>query len=355
MRNKGFFWFLTVLLTAICVYQLSFTWVASNTEEKANKEAQQRLEALKEEAAKNNGVAYLPNNTSVDFNQPDAEEIAKSAFINQILKEKADKKVYPILGSTFKDVKTRSLAFGLDLVGGMSVTLEISIPELVKSFARNERDIHFKKPYEAALAKYAKNGGDFISLFMEENKKINGDFQIVRLLSIEEISTLSINSTNEEVVNFLREKVASSMSGVEQIMERRINQFGVAQPNIQRDATKNRLYIELPGVQDETTVAERLQSTANLQFFETYQLNEVGAFWQQATVLSKQAKIEVADTAEVQNLESLTAENSNSNKGLGELVQTAGGYAIGYVKPEDKSKVDELLRREDVIAVFPED
>ena len=89
---------MTVLLAAICVYQLSFTWVASNTEEKANKEAQQRLEVLKEEAAKNNGVAYLPNNTSVDFNQPDAEEIAKSAFINQILKEKADKKVYPVLG-----------------------------------------------------------------------------------------------------------------------------------------------------------------------------------------------------------------------------------------------------------------
>lgn len=355
MRNKGFFWFLTVLLTAICVYQLSFTWVASNTEEKANKEAQQRLEALKEEATKNNGVAYLPNNTSVDFNQPDAEEIAKSAFINQILKEKADKKVYPVLGSTFSDVKTRSLAFGLDLVGGMSVTLEISIPELVKSFARNERDIHFKKPYEAALATYAKNGGDFISLFVEENQKINGDFQIVRLLSIEEISTLSINSTNDEVVSFLREKVTSSMSGVEQIMERRINQFGVAQPNIQRDATKNRLYIELPGVQDETTVAERLQSTANLQFFETYQLKEVGAFWQQAIVLSKQVEVEKVDTNKIQNLETLTAENSNVNNGLGELVQTAGGYSIGYVKPEDKSKVDEILRREDILSVFPDD
>ena len=166
MRNKGFFWFLTVLLTAICLYQLSFTWVTSNTEAKADKEADIRLAELKEEAAKNEGIAYLPNNTKVDFSKSDAEEIAKSAFVNQVLKEKADSPVYPVFGSTFKDVKQRSLAFGLDLVGGISVTLEISIPDLVKSFARNERDSHFKKPYEAALAIYAKDGGDFISIFM---------------------------------------------------------------------------------------------------------------------------------------------------------------------------------------------
>ncbi len=354
MRNKGFFWFLTVLLTAICVYQLSFTWVATGTENKANKEANTRLAALKEEAKKNNGIAYLPNNTTVDFNQPDAEEIAKSAFINQILKEKADKKVYPVLGSTFKDVKNRSLAFGLDLVGGMSVTLEISIPELVKSFARNERDIHFKKPYEAAIARYNKNGGDFISLFLQENKRINGDYDIVRLLSIEELSDLSINSSNDEVVAFLRDKVASSMTGVEEIMARRINQFGVAQPNIQRDATKNRLYIELPGVQDETTVAEKLQSTANLQFFETYQMNEIGAQWQQAATISKQDEIKEIDTNEVQTLDNLTS-TVGSKKGLGELVQNAGGYAIGFAKPEDKSAVDALLRRNDVAEIFPED
>jgi SecD/SecF fusion protein len=358
MRNKGFFWFLTVLLTAICLYQLSFTWVATNTEAKADKEAEIRLTALKAEASKNGGKAYLPNNTEVDFADSDAEEIAKSAFINQVLKEKADSPVYPVFGSTFKDVKQRSLAFGLDLVGGMSVTLEISIPDLVKSFARNERDIHFKKPYEAALAKYAQNGGDFISIFMEENRKFNGNFQIVRLLSIEEISTLSINSSNEDVVAFLREKVANSMTGVEQIMERRINQFGVAQPNIQRDPTKNRLYIELPGVQDETTVAERLQSTANLQFFETYQANEIGTQWAQAAAISKQSsteEVKEADSTKVETLETLTSTNLNGSKGLGELVQPAGTYSIGFVSPEDKSTVDDLLRRQDVLSVFPED
>jgi len=362
MRNKGFFWFLTILLTAICLYQLSFTWVSTSIEGKAEKEAGIRLADFKKEAAQNGGIGYLPNNVAVDFSKSDADEIAKSAFINQVLKEKAETPVYPIFGSTFKDVKQRSLAFGLDLVGGMSVTLEISIPELVKSFARNERDMHFKKPYEASLAKYAIDGGDFISIFMKENKKYNGNFQIVRLLAIEEISTLNINSTNEEVVAFLREKVSSSMVGVEQIMERRINQFGVAQPNIQRDAAKNRLYIELPGVQDETTVAERLQSTANLQFFETYQANEISTQWVQAASISKQPEIdkseEVSDTSSVldtlSSLETLTSASTNS-KGLAELVQPAGTFSMGFVKAEDKTNVDDLLRRSDVLSVFPED
>ena len=372
MRNKGFFWFLTVLLTAVCVYQLSFTWVATSTENKADKEANIRLEELIAEANKNGGIAYLPNNTKVDFSQPEAREIAKGAFVNQILKEKAETPVYPIFGSTFQDVKKRSLAFGLDLVGGMSVTLEISIPDLVKSYARNERDTQFKKPFDRALSRYSTSGGDFISLFEDENAKANGKLPLVRLLQIEEVSELNINSSNSDVIRFLRDKASSSMDGVEQIMERRINQFGVAQPNIQKDALKNRLYIELPGVQDEATVADRLQSTANLQFFETYQANEIGAQWQQATTVSKQKEISQddltklesdstsndsikKDSAKVESLESLTNNLNSTTKGLGELVKNAGNYSIGYVTSENKAAVDVLIRRNDVLALFPSD
>ena len=148
MRNKSFFWFLTILLSAVCVYQLSFTWVSTSVEKKAEKEAVFRVQDLKKEANKNKGIAILPNGTEVDFSQPEAYDLAKSAYVNQILKEKSLDKVYPIIGSNFQEVKNRSLAFGLDLVGGMSVTLEISVPELVKSFARNPRDSKFKKPFD---------------------------------------------------------------------------------------------------------------------------------------------------------------------------------------------------------------
>ena len=369
MRNKGFFWFLTILLTAVCVYQLSFTWVSGSIETKADKEANERVADLKKEAAGNNNIGFLPNNTQVDFSKPEAEELAKAAFINQILKEKADTKVYPLIGSTFSEVKKRSLAFGLDLVGGMSVTLEISIPDLVANFARNPRDLQFKKPYESAYDIYTSQGGDFISIFSDENSRINNGMKLNRLFATTDMEGLGINSSDEDVEDFLRNIASSSMDGVEQIMNKRINQFGVAQPNIQKDPSNNRLYIELPGVQDEATVAERLQSTANLQFFETYFPQEIGSQWQQATVVSrsKETKIEdvavVADTtksgdttkvAEPKKAESLTALNSGQ-KGLADYVKGAGNYAMGYVSPEDKSAVDAILNRRDVMAVFPED
>ena len=105
MRNKGFFWFLTVLLTIVCVYQLSFTWVTSNEEKKAEKEALFLVDSLRNEAKSNNNIGLLPNGEEVDFSKPESEELAKAAFINQVLKSKADAPIYPILGSNFQQVK----------------------------------------------------------------------------------------------------------------------------------------------------------------------------------------------------------------------------------------------------------
>jgi SecD/SecF fusion protein len=375
MRNKGFFWFITILLTAVCIYQLSFTWVASNEEARADKEAQRKVMDLKAQAAKNGNKATLPNNTVVDFNNPEAEEIAKAAFINQILKDKSEKAVYPVLGSTFSEVKKRSLAFGLDLVGGMSVTLEVSIPDLLKNYARNPRDLKFKKVYNAAMNRY-KNGGDFITIFIDENKKQNNDL-VVKLFALTEIEGLTTKSSDSEVESFFRKIASSSMDGVEQIMNKRINQFGVAQPNIQKDPSKNRIYIELPGVQDETTVAAKLQSTANLQFFETYVYNDIASQWNQAVTLSKQvynpseeieadtttvskdstdlAKKDSTDTSKKEVKDEKVAQSTNQ-KGLGDLIKgNANDFAVGTAKIADKIKADELLRRSDILELFPED
>ena len=169
MRIKGFFWFLTILLTVVCLYQLSFTWVANDVEADAEKQANKIVAEKKKEALANNGgVAVIgSNNDTIDFNDPESEEIAKGILINQILRAKGDKEVYPVLGSTFSEVKKRSLAFGLDLVGGMSVTLEVSTPEFVKSQVKNQNDISFTSPYEKALKKYRNNSSlDFIDLFV---------------------------------------------------------------------------------------------------------------------------------------------------------------------------------------------
>lgn len=242
MRNKGFFWFLTILLTAVCVYQLSFTWVALDVEEGAENEAIMRVEEAMNKAKSTDNMYVLPNNVEIDFGQPESYELAKAAFLNQVLKEKADVAVYPGLGTNYKEVKARSLALGLDLVGGMSVTLEISVPELIKSYARNNRDLNFKRPFDSALAIHTTKGGDFIDLFVAQYEKQNKNRLLVKDLSISEVKELKISSTNAEVKKFFRDKIASSMDGVEQIMSKRINQFGVAQPNIQRSWFKPFVY-----------------------------------------------------------------------------------------------------------------
>jgi SecD/SecF fusion protein len=371
MRLKGFFWFLSILLTAVCVYQLSFTWVASNVESKAAKEADLKVKMLRDEAKATGGIALLPNNTQVDFNNPEAVELAKAAFVNEILREKGEKPVYPVLGSTFGEVKKMSLAFGLDLVGGMSVTVEISYPDLIKGHVKSVTDPKFTKPFDRAVADYNKNGGDFIGTFISTYKKANGSLPLSYIIKGEGIG---IKTSDAQVENYLRDLVASSMKGIEDIIGRRINQFGVAQPNIQRDLATNRLFIELPGVQDEETVSRKIRSTANLEFFETYMPDQIQMQWQEAARLSKLNEVSVDDLAlATDTTADTTAVNADtgavvedpkptstagamaSKKSLAELVVPVGGYAIGYVNANDKATVSAILRRKDVKSVFPQD
>jgi len=372
---------LTIVLTIVCVYQLSFTWVASNVENDAEKEAVVLAEKLKREAiAAGDTSAILPNLTTVDFiNDPEAFELAKAAFVNDVLIKNAQKDVYPLIGGNFQEVKKRSLALGLDLVGGMSVTLEISVPELVSSFAMNTRDLKFKKPYDAALATHSTSGGDFINLFQKEYERMNGSRLMVREFNISEIEELKTTSSNNEVVAFFREKVANSMVGVEQIMTKRINQFGVAQPNVQRDMIMNRLYIELPGVQDEKTVQEKMQSTANLQFYETYTFDQIQGALTQANALSRQVEvivddadllakeelngvttpdsleqIRIADSIKKAASKPLTAASTNK-KGLFDLLIGGQFSIIGSSKAEDRAAVETILKRDDIMRLFPPD
>jgi len=360
MRLKGFFWFLTILLTVVCIYQLSFTWVASNVEKKAEKEAILKVKQLKEQVKTTKEPALLPNNTYVDFKNPEDEDLAKSAFINEILREKGEKPVYPVIGSTFSEVKKRSLAFGLDLVGGMSVSLEISTPDLIRNHAKNPKDLRFLKTFDKAQSICNNNGGDFLTVFIDTHKELNKGLPLNYLFKGESIG---VKSTDDDVERYFRKLIGSSMDGVEQIMSRRINQFGVAQPNIQRDAATNRLYIELPGVQDENTVAKKLQSTANLEFYETYQLSQFQIQWQEASRLSTQKEQKLTldieeDTTKTDKEEeelSLNSLSASKNKGLSDLITPVGDYAVGYVKSTDKVTVQTLLRRRDILSVLPQD
>jgi SecD/SecF fusion protein len=184
--------------------------------------------------------------------------------------------------------------------------------------------------------------------------------------------SIGIKTSDAEVENYLRDLVASSMKGIEDIIGRRINQFGVAQPNIQRDLATNRLFIELPGVQDEETVSRKIRSTANLEFYETYMPEQIQMQWQEAARLSKTNEVNIDDLTVADSASDSTAvtsdtaastiatdtENSISNaakKSLAEFVVPVGGYAMGYVNTNEKSAVETILRRKDIRNAFPTD
>jgi len=361
MRNRGFFWFLTILLVVISIYQVSFTFVSNSVEKKVEKEVDNELQDYKELASKT-GDTIIIDGILIDFRKPEGEENARTALISKKLKEKGDSPVYPVLGSSFSTVKKRSMAFGLDLVGGMSVTMEINIPEMVKSYARSERDSKFKKVFDAAKGEYSVKGGDFIQIFYNKHKQINKDIPFVNLFSLLDNEELNIKSTDEQVLKFLRDRVKSSMNGIEEIIDRRVNQFGVSQPNIQKDEQNNRLYVELPGVQDEKTVANQLQSTANLQFFETYTGQEIARSWADAVTLStKKETVETNETEEADSLETLSLDDlgdlSNTGvKGLGELIVPLGDNPfIAFATMDNRTLVDQILARADIKNLFPDD
>jgi SecD/SecF fusion protein len=381
MRNKGFFWFLTILMTVICIYQLSFTFVSSGIESKVEKEAERKVAEMIENAKATGDSAILEYGGGVvHFDRPEGREIAKADYINGLLSQKNEKEVYPVLGTKFKDVKKQSLALGLDLVGGMSITMEVSIPGMVENYGRTS-DPNFLRVKEAADKAYKENAGDYIDIFIAKNRELNKR-NLSRIMATHAMENIGINSTDEEIEQFLRDVESSAMDGVEEIINRRINQFGVAQPNIQLDKEQNRIYVELPGVQDEKTVAEKIGSVANLEFYETMAFSELGGAWDEAIMKSRVplgSEVDVveeetesdldtndvaADDTDVDTndvplgLDDLAMDDADLNmdeaensgpESLDQLVMTTGGgFVIAYALPENRNKVLAILERSDI-------
>lgn len=391
MRNKGFFWTLTIVLVIVSIYQLSFSIVGSNVEKKVTKIAEAKVDTLRAHAG--NDSVKLPNGTYVNFKtNNEAYDLAKSAYVNHMLKEKNDKKVF--LGNTYEDVKGKSIALGLDLQGGMSVTLQISTSKFLKNEALNSGDLHFSKPYERALKEYNEKGGDFISIFAKEHKKLFPNRLLVREFLTREVATkIGRKASDEKTISYLNGLLNGALSGVETIMKNRINQFGVADPHITKDKTSNRLYIELPGVKDQATVRSRLQSTANLEFYLAFKSQELGGFLNEvlsdksnkknddlfndkSDSLSKKnkgdsTKTKTASKKDTSSLDALLGDNDNNDTSSLENALKSDDKAdtkkkkssfvdifqpnidkdghfvnspvLGYAKAKDTSKIDDVL------------
>jgi SecD/SecF fusion protein len=391
MRNKGFFWFLTILVAIVCVYQISFTFVVNRVEKSAEKYANEQLDSLKS-AVQNltDKTILLPNGVEVVLNDVEGEDIIVNYYTNAYLIEKGEKKV-SWTGATYNDAKNRSINLGLDLKGGMSVTLEVSIPDLVKNEAVNPRNARFANPYDKAVLIYRTSGGDFIDIFVAEYRKLNKDRKLIDdFYSSANSEVLSRDASDNKVIAYLREKVTSSLSGVENIMNRRINQFGVAQPNIQKDVNSNRIYIELPGVKDKNTVRKKLQSTANLEFYETHHNIEFITFLDEADKLlnkkygtekeeDKELNLDLADNAaddapilDLNSEDTTSTENDSlkiddksdepvdqSTSVLYKNVVQMGSFTqdhseiLLYAQSKDTASIGKLLRDKEVQALLP--
>ncbi|HQY00366.1 MAG TPA: protein translocase subunit SecD [Flavobacteriales bacterium] len=254
MQNRGALWIFTILLALACTYQLSFSVFTSGMEKKARVESNLKADS----------VLAIPGNEGQD------RDALRIQFENSYLRARSEEKVYPILGYTYGECKEKEINLGLDLRGGMAVTLEVSIPELVVNLSENSEDPAFRTAIANARERQKNSDQDFITLFGEEYAKVpdHGPLSAI-FYSPDRKGIFDREGSDEDYLTALRGEATTALNNTEKILRTRIDKFGVAQPSIQKQTFSGRIQIELPGVKDKERVRKVLQSTANLQFWET--------------------------------------------------------------------------------------
>jgi SecD/SecF fusion protein len=280
MQNKGAIKIFAILLGLACIFYLSFTWVTQGVESDARNHAENLIKSAKVQIA---AKEYARGSAPKELSYLDSlKESATDRYLDSMKKLT----VYDILIAeyTYEECKKNEINLGLDLRGGMNVTLEVSVMDIIKNLSNNNPDI----PFNTALAETQKNLGvnnndDYITLFEKTYRKIAPNGRLAPLFqSIENKSKLSYNASNEEVIRFVKERVAEAIGNAEKTFRSRIDRFGVTQPNIQKLEATGRILVELPGVKNKERVRELLQGTANLEFWETYENGEIASLMDKA-------------------------------------------------------------------------
>ena len=239
MQNKGLVITLAVCLALVSAFYLSFSVVTNHYDNKAAEYAQ----------------------------GDDAKEY-------QYLDSVAGEKVW--FGYTLKECREKEINLGLDLKGGMNVTMEVSVPEIIRALSGYNTTENFNNAIALAQEKQKTSGADFLTLFFESFYEIDPNAQLASVFSTFELrEKVSLNSTNQEVESVVREEVQGAIDNSFNVLRTRIDRFGVVQPNIQKLSQTGRILIELPGIKEPERVRKLLQGSANLEFWETYDLAEI--------------------------------------------------------------------------------
>ena len=239
MQNKGLVRILAVCLALVCAFYLSFSLVTSHYDK-----------AAKEYAA--------------------GDAVKEYQYLDSI----AAKKVW--FGYTLKECREKEINLGLDLKGGMNVTMEVSVPDILDALSGHNETPNYKEALARAKQKQKSSGADFVTLFIESYKEVDPNGQLASIFSTFELKDkVTLTSTNDEVEKVIREEVDGAIQNSFNVLRTRIDRFGVVQPNIQKLAQPGRILIELPGIKEPERVRKLLQGSANLEFWETYEASEL--------------------------------------------------------------------------------
>jgi len=347
MQNKGLVRLFALLFGLVSIYQLSYTFISSKVEKDAEAFAVNEISEAEED--------YVAK-----------REALEASYLDSIGNN-------PILGYTsYDDAKTKELNKGLDLKGGINVTLQISVKDILKGLANNTKNPIFNKALADADEASKSSDDTYLELFFDafdaikvDSKLASPDIFANKTLSDE----INFQMADDEVKPIIRRKIDESVVSAFEVLRKRIDGFGVTQPNIQREGNSGRILVELPGAKDVQRAQELLSSTAQLEFWETYQPSNqnLGQFFVNANeklreILEpeeEEVQEEVAPESEIDSLLSDVAEDSldlstEANPLISKLLPAVpGSYAVARVAVSDTAEVGNYLRMPQIRRLLP--
>ena len=353
MQNKGLIRLFAVLFGLVSIYQLSFTFVTNKLESDAETFAVNQISEAEED--------YVAKRETVE-----------AKYLDSI----ADN---PVLGYTsYADAKTKELNKGLDLKGGINVTLQISVKDILKGLANNTKNAVFNKALADADEASKNSDATYLDLFFDAFEAIKGDSKLAspdifytKSLADDFNQVGGLEATDDEVKVIIRRKIDESIVSAFEVLRERIDGFGVTQPNIQREGNSGRILVELPGAKDIARAQQLLSSTAQLEFWETYPQNSpsLGQFF----VAADQKLAEILKVDEVEEENELSAQESEIDSLLSDVAEDSinvaqnnpflskyippspGGHAIGRFAIIDTAEIGGYLRMPEIRRLLPAD
>ncbi|UOB16535.1 protein translocase subunit SecDF [Abyssalbus ytuae] len=352
MQNKGLIRLFAILFGIVSIYQLTFTFVANKVEKEAETFAASKIADTEE--------GYVAKRETEEIRYLDS--ISNQEVFN-----------LGIASFTYNEVKDRELNKGLDLKGGINVILQISIKDILKGLADNSKDPVFNKALADADEASKDSDRNYVDLFFEKfDEASNGTTKLAspdifanKALSDE----INFQMTDEEVKPILSRKIDESIVSAFEVLRKRIDKFGVTQPNIQRLGTSGRILVELPGAKDVDRVKELLQTTAQLEFWETFKYPEVANYLFAVNEALKDVVEVKPETAEedaedsLSEIDSLLSDVEEDSLNLAEQVNPLfdrivrvggqGSPIIATVAIKDTSVINSYLRHPEAKKILP--